>query len=44
MINTAFLQKNIINDLIKKYENLDISQIEDDIKKIIQSFLSLIFC
>ena len=40
MINTAFLQKNIINDLIKKYENLDISQIEDDIKKIIQSFSS----
>jgi dTDP-4-amino-4,6-dideoxy-D-glucose ammonia-lyase len=40
MINTSFLQKNVINNLIKKYENLNINQIEDDIKKIIQSFSS----
>lgn len=40
MINTNSISKSILNNLTHKYNNLDINQIENDIKKIVESFSS----
>tara|TARA_Y200000002_G_C22670471_1_gene659786 strand:- start:102 stop:1598 length:1497 start_codon:yes stop_codon:yes gene_type:complete len=40
MITTNYISKNIFNELIKKYNTVNINQIESDIIKIVDSFSS----